>query len=165
MKRIIIFGTAHLDSTPGKCSPDGAFREAVYSREIIADLKAIMEKKDRFPGICPARRDPDAVQPDAVRVADPKPGGIHIAVDIAFRVFREKFIHGFRKMKDHFILPVTHFKIRNHNIPDRLPDRGSVPRLINISGDDRRQFRTVRPDLFNAHAADSSAPEGCVRIL
>ena len=44
MKRIIIFGTAHLDSTPGKCSPDGAFREAVYSREIIADLKAIMEK-------------------------------------------------------------------------------------------------------------------------
>ena len=45
MKRIIIFGTAHLDSTPGKCSPDGAFREAVYSREIIADLKAIMEKQ------------------------------------------------------------------------------------------------------------------------
>jgi N-acetylmuramoyl-L-alanine amidase len=44
MKRIIIFGTAHLDSTPGKCSPDGAFREAVYSREIVADLKAIMEK-------------------------------------------------------------------------------------------------------------------------
>lgn len=44
MKKVIIFGTAHLDSTPGKCSPDGAFREAVYSRELIADIKAIMER-------------------------------------------------------------------------------------------------------------------------
>lgn len=32
-KAIIIIGTAHLGSTPGKCSPDGTFREAEYSRE------------------------------------------------------------------------------------------------------------------------------------
>jgi len=37
---IIILGTAHLGSTPGKGSPDGSFREAVYSREVIAEVKA-----------------------------------------------------------------------------------------------------------------------------
>lgn len=36
---VIILGTAHLGSTPGKCSPDNSIREAVYSREIIAELK------------------------------------------------------------------------------------------------------------------------------
>lgn len=41
MEKIIILGTAHLGTTPGKCSPDKAFREAVYSREVVADLKAI----------------------------------------------------------------------------------------------------------------------------
>ncbi len=40
---IIILGTAHLSSTPGKCSPDGLFREAVYSREIISELKPKLE--------------------------------------------------------------------------------------------------------------------------
>lgn len=32
---LIILGTAHLGTTPGKCSPDGNFRECVYSREIV----------------------------------------------------------------------------------------------------------------------------------
>lgn len=40
---IIILGSAHLSSTPGKCSPDGAFREAIYSREIISELKVKLE--------------------------------------------------------------------------------------------------------------------------
>lgn len=35
---IIILGTAHLGSTPGKCSPDGRLREAVWSREICKEL-------------------------------------------------------------------------------------------------------------------------------
>lgn len=34
-KALIIFGTAHLVTTPGKCSPDGKFKECVYSREIV----------------------------------------------------------------------------------------------------------------------------------
>lgn len=42
-KALIILGTAHLGSTPGKCSPDGRFREAVYSREVIADVKPKLE--------------------------------------------------------------------------------------------------------------------------
>ncbi len=42
MEKIIILGTAHLDTTPGKCSPDKKFRECIYSREIVADLKAIL---------------------------------------------------------------------------------------------------------------------------
>lgn len=35
----IILGTAHLATTPGKRSPDGVFREAVYSREVIAEIE------------------------------------------------------------------------------------------------------------------------------
>ncbi len=42
-KYIIILGTAHLDSTPGKGAPDGSFREAVYSREIIDEIKVKLE--------------------------------------------------------------------------------------------------------------------------
>lgn len=34
-KTITILGTAHLATTPGKCSPDKNFRECVYSREIV----------------------------------------------------------------------------------------------------------------------------------
>ena len=42
-KDLIILGTAHLDTTPGKRSPDGKFREAVWSREFVKDLKPILE--------------------------------------------------------------------------------------------------------------------------
>lgn len=42
-KYIIILGTAHLGSTPGKGAPDGSFREAVYSREIIDEIKVKLE--------------------------------------------------------------------------------------------------------------------------
>ena len=41
--KTIILGTAHLKSTPGKCSPDGKFREYQYSREIVAAIKAILK--------------------------------------------------------------------------------------------------------------------------
>lgn len=39
----IILGTAHLKSTPGKCSPDGQFKEYKYSREIVDELKIKLE--------------------------------------------------------------------------------------------------------------------------
>lgn len=38
----IILGTAHLGSTPGKCSPDLKLRESVWSREIVAELAPIL---------------------------------------------------------------------------------------------------------------------------
>jgi hypothetical protein len=31
----IILGTAHLERTPGKSSPDGEFREYKYSRQLV----------------------------------------------------------------------------------------------------------------------------------
>ena len=40
----IILGTAHLKSTPGKCSPDKQFFEYQYSREICKTIKAILEE-------------------------------------------------------------------------------------------------------------------------
>ena len=44
MKKIVILGTAHLRSTPGKRSIDGRLKEYAYSREIVtmveAELKA-----------------------------------------------------------------------------------------------------------------------------
>lgn len=40
---IIILGTAHLGTTPGKCSPDKSFREAVYSRELVEDIELILK--------------------------------------------------------------------------------------------------------------------------
>lgn len=42
---IVILGTAHLDTTPGKRSPDGKFRECLYSREIVKMIKAKLEQK------------------------------------------------------------------------------------------------------------------------
>ena len=41
--KTIILGTAHLKSTPGKCSPDKKFYEYKYSREICRAVKAILE--------------------------------------------------------------------------------------------------------------------------
>lgn len=40
---IIILGTAHLKSTPGKCSPDKKFFEYKYSREICQNIKTILQ--------------------------------------------------------------------------------------------------------------------------
>lgn len=40
---LIIIGLAHLLTTPGKRSPDGKFREAIYSREIGRGIKAKLE--------------------------------------------------------------------------------------------------------------------------
>ena len=40
---LIILGTAHLGTTPGKCSPDGKLKEAVYSRELVSDIEAILK--------------------------------------------------------------------------------------------------------------------------
>ena len=34
----IILGTAHLKSTPGKCSPDKKFFEYLYSRKIVKKI-------------------------------------------------------------------------------------------------------------------------------
>lgn len=42
---IVILGTAHLGTTPGKCSPDGKFRECLYSREIVKMIKSKLEQK------------------------------------------------------------------------------------------------------------------------
>lgn len=38
----IILGTAHLISTPGKRSPDGAFREYKFSREICKEVQKVL---------------------------------------------------------------------------------------------------------------------------
>lgn len=43
---VIILGTAHLATTPGKCSPDdGRFREYAYSREIVGAVAAALRKE------------------------------------------------------------------------------------------------------------------------
>ena len=39
MSKVVVLGTAHLASTPGKCSPDKCFREYKYSREICVELQ------------------------------------------------------------------------------------------------------------------------------
>lgn len=41
--KTIILGTAHLESTPGKRSPDGKFREYKFSRDVCKALKAIFK--------------------------------------------------------------------------------------------------------------------------
>lgn len=41
--KTIILGTAHLKSTPGKCSPDKKFYEYKYSREICKEIKLVLE--------------------------------------------------------------------------------------------------------------------------
>lgn len=46
MKKIIILGTAHLATTPGKCSPDKKFREYKFSREVVK----MIEKELRLKG-------------------------------------------------------------------------------------------------------------------
>jgi N-acetylmuramoyl-L-alanine amidase len=42
---VVILGTAHSKSTPGKKSPDGTFREFSYSREICKRIKAALIAK------------------------------------------------------------------------------------------------------------------------
>ncbi len=41
---LVALGTAHTGLTAGKCSPDGSFREAVYSREICEGVKETLIK-------------------------------------------------------------------------------------------------------------------------
>lgn len=41
--KTIILGTAHLKSTPGKCSPDKKFYEYKYSREVCQAVKVALE--------------------------------------------------------------------------------------------------------------------------
>ena len=42
-KQVVILGTAHGSNVPGKCSPDGKFRESRFSRDVIALLKPQLE--------------------------------------------------------------------------------------------------------------------------
>lgn len=37
-EKVVILGTAHRLREPGKCSPDGRFKECIYTREIIDEL-------------------------------------------------------------------------------------------------------------------------------
>ena len=39
-------GSAHLETTPGKCSPDGKFREYAYSRKVVAAVRDELKAKD-----------------------------------------------------------------------------------------------------------------------
>ena len=41
--KTIILGTAHLKSTPGKCSPDKKFFEYQYSRQLCKAIKKVLE--------------------------------------------------------------------------------------------------------------------------
>ena len=43
MKKTIILGTAHLKNTPGKCSPDGKFKEYEYSREVCKAIRPMLQ--------------------------------------------------------------------------------------------------------------------------
>ena len=45
-RKVAILGTAHRMREPGKCSPDKRLRECVYSREIAALLKPMLEERD-----------------------------------------------------------------------------------------------------------------------
>ena len=58
--KTIIFGTAHLDHPwiPGKCSPNGNFKEAVFSRELVESLVPTMQAYGfntlvDYPGLVP----------------------------------------------------------------------------------------------------------------
>lgn len=42
---VVILGTAHLSTTPGKQSPDGKLKECEYSREIVQMIKKELESK------------------------------------------------------------------------------------------------------------------------
>lgn len=60
MNKVVMFGTAHLDHPwiPGKCSPDGEFLEAYFSRELVKDLVPIMQSYGfialvDYPGLAP----------------------------------------------------------------------------------------------------------------
>lgn len=43
INKVIILGTAHLKSTPGKCSPDKRLREYAYSRQVVNYVKSVLE--------------------------------------------------------------------------------------------------------------------------
>lgn len=42
---VVILGTAHLETTPGKRSPDGKLRECIFSREVVKSIKQDLENK------------------------------------------------------------------------------------------------------------------------
>ncbi len=44
-RKIIILGTAHLSTTPGKCSPDGKFKEYAFSRKVAESVADILDQK------------------------------------------------------------------------------------------------------------------------
>ena len=44
-EKIIILGTAHLATTPGKQSPDGRFREYAYSRKVVSEVADALRKQ------------------------------------------------------------------------------------------------------------------------
>lgn len=41
---IVVLGTAHTGATPGKRSPDGKFREPIFSRQVVNEIKKELEK-------------------------------------------------------------------------------------------------------------------------
>ena len=43
MEKVVILGTAHRLREPGKCSPDGRFKECVYSRDVVTEIQAKLE--------------------------------------------------------------------------------------------------------------------------
>lgn len=45
MIKAIILGTAHLATSPGKCSPDKSLRECYYSRELASRIKSDLERE------------------------------------------------------------------------------------------------------------------------
>lgn len=45
MNKVIILGTAHGKNVAGKCSPDGSFKEYIFSREVCKELKDELEKE------------------------------------------------------------------------------------------------------------------------
>ena len=59
-EKVIILGTAHLRTTPGKCSPDKRLREYAYSREIVSMLESELKHRGHTVYVDYRATDPNA---------------------------------------------------------------------------------------------------------
>jgi N-acetylmuramoyl-L-alanine amidase len=80
-KKVIILGTAHLRTTPGKCSPDKRFREYAYSREIVSMVELELMKRGYTVYVDYRETDPNG----AMKASTPR---MEQSRELAYRVTR-----------------------------------------------------------------------------